>query len=179
MRLRVATEVAGALSYLHSAASFPIFQRDIKSSNILLDEKCRAKVADFGTSRSISIDHTHLTTLVNGTFGYLESNRFTEKSDVYSFGVVLAELLTGRKPVCSISKSQREEDHISLATYFITLMHEDRLLDIVDARIMKDGSETEIRVVANLASRCLKLNGRNRPTMREVLVIYIHVFLPL
>ncbi|CAL8138405.1 unnamed protein product [Prunus armeniaca] len=172
MRIRIATEIAGALFYLHGAASFPIFHRDIKSSNILLDEKYRAKVADFGTSRSIATDQTHLTTLVNGTFGYLDpeyfqSNRFTEKSDVYSFGVVLVELLTGQNPIFAIAGSQ-EEDYTSLATYFITSMQEHRLFDVVDARVLKEGSETEIRSFANLARMCLNLNGRNRPTMREV-----------
>ncbi|KAL5581553.1 hypothetical protein UlMin_013995 [Ulmus minor] len=169
IRLRVAMEVAGALSYLHSSASFPIFHRDIKSSNILLDEKYRAKVADVGTSRTISLDQTHLTTLVYGTFGYLDpeyfqSSQFTEKSDVYSFGVVLVELLTGQKAV-SITRSV--EEGRNLAKYFTISMEENRLFEILDAQVTK-GPKEEIVVVANLANRCLDWNGRNRPTMKEV-----------
>ncbi|KAL3715488.1 hypothetical protein ACJRO7_007252 [Eucalyptus globulus] len=168
-RLRIATEIAGALFYLHSAASIPIYHRDIKSTNILLDEKYRAKVADFGTSKSVSLDQTHVTTLVQGTFGYLDpeyfqSSQFTDKSDVYSFGVVLAELLTGQKPISSL----REQEGRSLATYFIISMEENRLFDIVDAQILKEGKKEEIASVANLAKRCLNLNGRKRPTMKEV-----------
>ncbi|PQQ12659.1 wall-associated receptor kinase-like 3 [Prunus yedoensis var. nudiflora] len=173
MRLQIATEIAGALSYLHSGASFPIYHRDIKSANILLDEKYSAKIADFGISRSISIDQTHLTTRVHGTFGYLDpeyfqSSQYTDKSDVYSCGVVLVELLTGQKPISAVTGSSEEEERRSLFTYFITAMQEDRLFNVVDARVLKEGSETEIQTVANLARRCLNLNGRNRPTMREV-----------
>ncbi|BFG25716.1 hypothetical protein CerSpe_119900 [Prunus speciosa] len=169
MRVRIAIEVAGALFYLHSAASMPIYHRDIKSTNILLDDKYRAKVADFGTSRSISIDQTHVTTIVQGTFGYLDpeyfqSSQFTEKSDVYSFGVVLVELLTSQKPI----SFTRSEEGRSLATYFILSMEENRLFDIVDVRVMKEGSKDQIVAVANLAKRCLDLNGKRRPTMKEV-----------
>ncbi|KAI6668766.1 hypothetical protein NL676_007171, partial [Syzygium grande] len=167
-RLRIATEIAGALFYLHSAASIPIYHRDIKSTNILLDEKYRAKVADFGTSKSVSLDQTHVTTLVQGTFGYLDpeyfqSSQFTDKSDVYSFGVVLVELLTGQKPISSL----REQEGRSLATYFIISMEGNRLFDIVDAQVLKEGKKEEMALVANLAKRCLNLNGRNRPTMKE------------
>ncbi|XP_062079186.1 wall-associated receptor kinase-like 6 [Humulus lupulus] len=172
MRLRIATEVAGALSYLHSAASFPIYHRDVKSTNILLDEKFRAKVADFGTSRTISLEQTHLTTLVYGTFGYLDpeyfqSSQFTDKSDVYSFGVVLVELLTGQK---AISATRSEEEGRSLATYFMMTMEEksSKLFDILDGQVLKDAPKEEILIVVDIAKRCLHLNGRNRPTMKEV-----------
>ncbi|KAM7481439.1 hypothetical protein LguiB_006022 [Lonicera macranthoides] len=169
VRLRIATEVASALSYLHSAASQPIYHRDIKSTNILLDEKYKAKVADFGSSRSISIDQTHLTTRVSGTFGYLDpeyfmSSQFTEKSDVYSFGVVLVELLTSQKPILLTGS----EGMCSLSKYFMVASKEKRLFDILDTQVQTEGGKEEITRVANLAKRCLSLSGRRRPTMREV-----------
>nr|XP_043615796.1 uncharacterized protein LOC122587696 [Erigeron canadensis] len=168
-RLRISTEIAGALAYLHSATSIPIYHRDIKSTNILLDDKYRAKVSDFGTSRFVSIDQTHLTTLVKGTFGYLDpeyfqSSQFTEKSDVYSFGVVLVELLTGEKPI----SLTRFGEHRSLATYFMMTMEESQVMSIIDSRIISEGSRGELMAVANLAMQCLNLNGKNRPTMKEV-----------
>ncbi|PIN06197.1 Serine/threonine protein kinase [Handroanthus impetiginosus] len=171
MRLRIAREVARALSYLHSAASAPIYHRDIKSTNILLDDKYRAKVADFGTSKSVSIDQTHLTTRVLGTFGYLDpeyfqSSQFTEKSDVYSFGVLMVELLTGEKAISSV----RTETGRSLATHFLHSMEENHLFDILDARVLSEGKKEEIVAVAELCKRCLHLNGKRRPTMMEVAV---------
>ena len=171
MCLRIATEIVEALSYLHSAASLPIYHRDIKSSNILLDDKYRAKVADFGTSRLVAIDQTHVTTLVYGTFGYLDpeyfqTSQFTEKSDVYSFEVVLIELLTGAKPIFST----RSQEGRNLSTYFINSLKENRLFDILDTQVSKVGNKDEIMTIANLAKRCLQFNGKERPTMIEIMM---------
>ncbi|XP_010432907.1 PREDICTED: wall-associated receptor kinase-like 18 [Camelina sativa] len=170
MRLRIAVDMAGALSYLHSAASSPIYHRDIKSTNILLDEKYRAKVADFGTSRSVTIDQTHWTTIISGTVGYVDpeyyrSSQYTEKSDVYSFGVVLAELITGNKPVITVQSTQ---EIVALAEHFRLAMKEKRLFDIMDARIRDDCKPEQVMAVAKLAMKCLSSKGKKRPNMREV-----------
>ncbi|GJT04232.1 wall-associated receptor kinase-like protein 1 [Tanacetum coccineum] len=160
MRLQIATEVAGALSYLHSETSVSIYHRDIKTTNILLDDNFRAKVSDFGTSRFVSIDQTHLTTLVKGTFGYMDPeyfqfSQFSEKSDVYSFGVVLVELLTREKPL-SLTKFG---EHRNLATYFMEAMEEGRVMSILDPLIFEEGSKDQLMAIANLAMRCLSFNG--------------------
>ena len=172
MRLQMAAESADAIAYLHSSSSSPIYHRDIKSANILLDSKYRAKVSDFGTSKSIEIEQTHVTTCVIGTYGYLDpeyfqSNQFTAKSDVYSFGVVLVELITGKKPICPT----KDGGWISLAVEFLFHMENSRLFDILDARILEEGNEEEFVAFAKLARQCLKMNGKERPTMREVAMV--------
>ncbi|KAK1400896.1 hypothetical protein POM88_000501 [Heracleum sosnowskyi] len=143
IRVRIAIEIAGAVFYLHSAASIPIYHRDIKSTNILLDQKYRGKIADFGTSKSIAIDQTHLTTRVQ----------------------VLVELLTGLKPILA---PRAHDEGRSLATHFILTMEENRIFDILDPRIAKEDRKEEITAFANIAYRCLNLNGRRRPTMKQV-----------
>ncbi|KAF3574751.1 hypothetical protein F2Q69_00063053 [Brassica cretica] len=160
----------GALSYLHSAASSPIYHRDVKSTNILLDEKYRAKVSDFGTSRTVTVDQTHWTTLVSGTVGYVDpeyygSSQYTDKSDVYSFGVVLVELITGEKPVLTLSNTQEIK---GLADHFRAAMKEDKFFDIMDVRIRDACKPEQVMAVANLARRCLNSKGKKRPYMREV-----------
>ncbi|XP_073153990.1 wall-associated receptor kinase 5-like [Henckelia pumila] len=168
-RLRIAAESAGALSYLHSAAAMPIIHRDVKSPNILLDEYYTAKISDFGASRLVPIDQTQVSTLVQGTIGYLDPEYFhtgqlTEKSDVYSFGVVLAELMTGRKPLANTGV----EEEKCLTTLLILSMKENRLFQIVDPRVRREGSMEQIQRVAELVKQCLRLHGGQRPTMREV-----------
>uniref|UniRef100_M1D0X4 ATP binding protein n=1 Tax=Solanum tuberosum TaxID=4113 RepID=M1D0X4_SOLTU len=168
-RVRIAAEIAGALSYMHSCASTPILHRDIKSSNILLDENFRAVVSDFGLSRLLSVDKTHLTTMVGGTFGYIDpeyfrSGQLTDKCDVYAFGVILAELLTSQRVVTS---NQPEDP--GLAFRFTLALKENRIIEIVDPEIVKEvEDEHVIPAVAKLAKRCLNFNARRRPSMKEV-----------
>ncbi|XP_043712909.1 wall-associated receptor kinase-like 1 [Telopea speciosissima] len=168
-RLRIAAETADALAYLHSSHSVPIFHRDVKSSNILLDDNFKAKVSDFGASRLVPMDETQKMTVIQGTHGYLDpeclpTGQLTDKSDVYSFGVVLVELLTGKMPLI------REEsgECIGLAAYFLSAMKDDNLFRILDDRIISHGKREQLLVVAELARDCLKNKREDRPTMKEV-----------
>ncbi|KAK2453245.1 putative wall-associated receptor kinase [Trifolium repens] len=168
-RLRIAAETAGALSYLHSAASIPIIHRDVKSTNILLDENYTAKVSDFGASRLVPLDQTEIATMVQGTLGYLDpeymqTHQLTEKSDVYSFGVVLAELLTGDKPLTF----NRPEESISLSMHFLSCLKQDKIFEAIQVGVLSDDNKKEIKEVAILAARCMRLRGEERPSMKEV-----------
>ncbi|KAM2703139.1 hypothetical protein EV2_004766 [Malus domestica] len=169
LRLKIAAETAGALAYLHSSALMQIIHRDVKLTNILLDENYTAKVSDFGASRLIPLDQAQLATLVQGTIGYLDPEYFhtsqlTDKSDVYSFGVVLMELLTSKLAL----DSHRPEGEKNLARFFLCLMEEDRLNEILDDDILNERNIETLKTVANLAKRCVRLKGEDRPTMKEV-----------
>ncbi|RWR74580.1 putative wall-associated receptor kinase-like protein 16 [Cinnamomum micranthum f. kanehirae] len=160
-RLQIATQIAEALVCLLSFASMPIFLRDVKSANILLDNNPIAKVADFGISRLVLIDHTHITTLVQRTRGYLDpesfqTSRLTDKSDVHSFDVILVELLTGEKAVCL----NRSEEDRNLATYFVHAMQENCLFQMLEERVRSEASEERLMAIAQLAIRCLRFERR-------------------
>ncbi|KAI3495554.1 hypothetical protein L1887_37897 [Cichorium endivia] len=168
-RIRVARDVAGALAYLHSYASPAIFHRDVKPHNILLDENYRPVVSDFGLSRSIPLSRTHLTTKIEGTFGYLDpvyfqSGKLTEKSDVYAFGVVLTELLTRRKAVSSTNCGE------GLVPHFQFLVKHNRVLGILDKQVLNEASMDDILLLSKLAMTCMNKNVKKRPNMKVVVM---------
>ncbi|GKF08762.1 wall-associated receptor kinase 2-like protein [Tanacetum coccineum] len=150
-RLNIATQTAEALAY------------------ILLTDDYTAKVSDFGISKFIPIDQTHVQTLVHGTLGYIDPEYFrsgilTEKSDVYSFGMFLVELLTGRK----VFSHDGTESDLGLAIFFVSSLERGSLIHILDHPVKINGLSEHIKFVANLAKDCIELEGKKRPNMEEV-----------
>lgn len=171
-RITIATDASEALAYLHSTLNPPIYHRDVKSCNILLDMDFNCKVADFGLSRLVLSDGSHISTVPQGTPGYLDPEyhqnfHLTDKSDVYSFGVVLIEIITAMKPV-DFSRDQKEVNLASLALAKIT---GGCLDDIIDPFLQVDQHPSVralVQRVAELAFRCLSYDKDARPTMLEV-----------
>ncbi|KAH9327132.1 hypothetical protein KI387_007310, partial [Taxus chinensis] len=171
-RLNIALETAQALAYLHFSIKPPILHRDVKSSNILLDQNFRAKVADFGLSRLVPLEVSHISTGPQGTPGYVDPDyhicyRLTDKSDVYSFGVVLAELISAKKAV-DITRNNRD---IGLANLVVSTIQCGVLEELVDPNLeidVKPVVKDMVCRVAELAFRCLAAEKDDRPNMMEV-----------
>ncbi|KAL9272439.1 Wall-associated receptor kinase 5-like protein [Drosera capensis] len=159
--LRIGIEVANALAYLYSAASVPIIHHDIKSKNILLDERHTAKVSDFGASRLIPLNHTQLSTKVQGTPGYLDpeyhfSGQLTKKTDVYSFGV------TRQEPF------DRTRTHENLGNMFIISMAVGHVFDLLGAQLAKNAPQEPLMAVAQVVVKYVSTRWEDRPTMKEI-----------
>ncbi|KAL1221106.1 Phytosulfokine receptor 1 [Cardamine amara subsp. amara] len=168
-RLRIAQGAAEGLLYLHEACDPHILHRDIKSSNILLDENFDSHLADFGLARLLSPYETHVSTDLVGTLGYIppeygQASVATYKGDVYSFGVVLLELLTAKRPV-DMCKPKGCRDLIS-SVY--KMKNENRASEVFDPLIYSKENDKEMFRVLEIACLCLSENPKQRPTTREL-----------
>ncbi|VAH20399.1 unnamed protein product [Triticum turgidum subsp. durum] len=169
-RLRIALGSARGLAYLHELADPPIIHRDIKSTNILLDENLKAKVADFGLSKLVAdTEKGHVSTQVKGTLGYLDpeyymTQQLSEKSDVYSFGVVMLELVSGRQPIEKgkyVVREVRQAIDPADRDYY-------GLRAIVDPAIRDAARTPGFRRFVQLAMQCVDESAAARPTMGTV-----------
>ncbi|KAG1366231.1 putative Proline-rich receptor-like protein kinase PERK12 [Cocos nucifera] len=172
-RVKVAAGAARGIAYLHEDCHPRIIHRDIKSSNILLDNSFEARVSDFGLARLAMDACTHVTTRVMGTFGYLapeyaSTGKLTEKSDVYSFGVVLLELITGRKPVDS-SQPLGDESLVEWARPFLGhALETGEFEELPDPRLEKNYNQSEMFRMIEAAAACVRHSAAMRPRMSKV-----------
>ncbi|GFY82568.1 malectin/receptor-like protein kinase family protein [Actinidia rufa] len=180
-RLQICVGSARGLDYLHTGTHQSVIHRDVKTTNILLDEEWVAKISDFGLSKSTtSQSMTHVSTELKGTRGYLDPEYFythnlTTKSDVYAFGVVLLEVLCGRPPV----DVKLEEEQISLVLWAQNYIKKGKPERIVEPFLIGQMSSQCLKLFVDVANHCLQTSSKARPTMAEVvgrleLVLALH-----
>ncbi|PIA37334.1 hypothetical protein AQUCO_03000137v1 [Aquilegia coerulea] len=177
-RVSIALGAARGLEYLHEAAAPRILHRDVKSTNILLDDKWRAKITDLGMAKHLRTDDfpscSNSPARMQGTFGYFAPEyaiigRASLKSDVFSFGVVLLELISGRQPIQK-SPNKGEESLVIWATP--RLQDSKRVIsELPDPLLKGNFPDEEMQIMAYLAKECLLLDPDSRPTMSEVVQI--------
>ncbi|KAJ7552037.1 hypothetical protein O6H91_06G039600 [Diphasiastrum complanatum] len=164
-RLKIALGAAQGLAYLHHDCCPRIIHRDVKSSNILLDENLEAHLSDFGIAKNISSLKAHTSTYVMGTIGYIDpeyarTSRLNEKSDVYSYGVVLLELITRQKAV---------DDERNLHQWVISNVSGNTVMDVVDPEIKATVADiSSVKKTISLALLCTDRVSSHRPSMQEV-----------
>ncbi|KAK9078818.1 hypothetical protein SSX86_002876 [Deinandra increscens subsp. villosa] len=170
-RLEISIDIAHGLTYLHSYAEKQIIHRDVKSTNILLTDRMKAKVSDFGFARvgGNETGNTHVLTKVKGTVGYLDPEymrtyKLTPKSDVYSFGVLLIEILTGRRPV----ESRRSPEEKVTIRWAFDKYNNGEMKDLVDPQLKGAVDEKIFKKMLNLSFQCAAPTRADRPEMQSV-----------
>ncbi|KAF6154954.1 hypothetical protein GIB67_018391 [Kingdonia uniflora] len=168
-RIKIILGTAKALAYLHEAIEPKVIHRDIKSSNILIDENFNSKISDFGLAKLLGAGTSHITTRVMGTFGYVapeyaNSGLLNEKSDIYSFGVVLLEAITGRQPV----NYGRPVNEVNMVDWLKTMVGSRRSEEVVDPNIEMRPSTRALKRSLLTALRCVDPDSEKRPKMSQV-----------
>ncbi|XP_034581877.1 probable LRR receptor-like serine/threonine-protein kinase At1g07650 isoform X2 [Setaria viridis] len=168
-RRKICLGIAKGLAYLHEESAIRIVHRDIKASNILLDKDLNAKISDFGLAKLNEDDHTHISTKVAGTIGYMAPEYamrgyLTDKADVYSFGVVALEIVSGK----SNTNYRPKEDFVYLLDWACVLQERGTLLELVDSDLGSNYSTEEALCMLNVALLCTTAAPTLRPKMSEV-----------
>ncbi|KAK7328549.1 hypothetical protein VNO77_22660 [Canavalia gladiata] len=168
-RIKILLGTAKALAYLHEAIEPKVVHRDIKSSNILIDDEFNAKISDFGLAKLLGAGKSHITTRVMGTFGYVapeyaNSGLLNEKSDVYSFGVLLLEAITGRDPV----DYGRPAAEVNLVDWLKMMVGFRRSEEVLDPNIETRPSTSALKRALLTALRCVDPDAEKRPRMSQV-----------
>ncbi|KZV43684.1 putative receptor-like protein kinase [Dorcoceras hygrometricum] len=168
-RMKILLGTAKALAYLHEAIEPKVVHRDIKSSNILIDEDFNAKVSDFGLAKLLGAGKSHITTRVMGTFGYVapeyaNTGLLNEKSDVYSFGIVLLEVITGRDPI----DYGRPAPEVNMVEWLKMMVGSRRSEEVVDSKIDMRPPTRALKRALLTALRCVDPDSDKRPRMSQV-----------
>jgi serine/threonine protein kinase len=168
-RIKVLVGTAKALAYLHEAIEPKVVHRDIKSSNILMDDNFDAKLSDFGLAKLLGADSNYVSTRVMGTFGYVapeyaNSGLLNEKSDVYSYGVVLLEAITGRYPV----DYARPKEEVHMVEWLKLMVQQKQFEEVVDKELEIKPTTSELKRALLTALRCVDPDADKRPKMSQV-----------
>ncbi|KAF8017584.1 hypothetical protein BT93_H2692 [Corymbia citriodora subsp. variegata] len=170
-RLQIAVDAAQGLDYLHNGCKPPIIHRDLKTSNILLNEDFRAKIADFGLSRAFAFENdSHVSTRPAGTVGYLgpefqSSGNCDKKSDVYSFGIVLFELVTGQ---LAVMRSRDGSNFMQILEWLIPIVESGDIQRIMDPRLQGEFNINSAWKVVEIAMSCTQPRAIERPDINHV-----------